>query len=165
MPFSSGLLPMKLGTAETAVTGDDFDFLETKLGYLYEINGKIYRLVKAAAEITSPAKKCLVTAASSGVPTWAVNTTTTAGNYLAAGIVPTEYTATIASGSYFFLQVSGAATAIAETTIAAGAIVGAAATAGEVDDASVSAGVGAIGVTMEAGSDSADMEIFLKGLL
>lgn len=164
--FSSGLLPMQLGTPAAAVTGDDIDFFETKLGNLYEIDGKIYRLVKAAAAISTPSKFIVATALSSGAPTWSVNTTTTANDHLVAGVIPSDYSATIASGSYFFIQVSGAAQVVSAGAFSAGALVGSSTTAGRADDASVAAGVGAIGVALEAASGAAEtIDVLLKGLV
>lgn len=78
-------------------------------------NGRWYRLVKAAAAIASASGMCLVTALDSdGVPTWVVNTTTTAANPLLAGVVPYGQTGStgttgLVSGDYFYVQVSGPA--------------------------------------------------------
>lgn len=136
-------------------------------------DGKAYRLVKAAANIAAAAKKVLVSAISSGAPTWAVNTTTTANDAHVVGIVPSDIVTVsdtasqIDSGSYFFVQVSGAATGIAATTgIADNGLIGTSTTAGSIDDASVAAGVGAIGTATAASTAaSADVTVFLKGLI
>ena len=106
----------------TVVTADSAGFPSSDLGDIQISEGVAYRLVQAAAGITSPAGKILVTAATAGVPTWAVNTTTTASDVLVAGVVPAGLTATIASGSYFYLQVSGPADMLASVTTTGGAI-------------------------------------------
>lgn len=151
-------------SSDSALSGD--------LGNVYTVGGKAYRLVKAAADIAAAAKKVLVTAMSSGVPTWAVNTTTTANDSHVVGIVPsgidagTTTSGTIDSGEYFLVQVSGPATAIAAAAVADNAIVATSTTAGSIDDASATAGVGAIGTaTAAATAASADITVNLKGLL
>ena len=82
------------------------------LGKVYRVGANHYRLVKAAADIATAAKKVLVTATSSGVPTWSVNTSTTANDYTVVGVVPSTITGrvtstTITSGDYFLIQCSG----------------------------------------------------------
>lgn len=74
--------------------------------------GRVYVLCKAAAAIATCASKVLVTAVSSGVPTFNVNTTTTAANGLVIGVVPAGQTGSdgstgLVSGDYFWVQVGG----------------------------------------------------------
>jgi len=154
------VLPIPVGQTDTGT------WLASSLGRLYEDGAKTYRLVKAAAEITTPTKKVLVSAVASGAKSWSVNTTTTANNWLAAGVVPSSLTATIASGAYFLIQVSGAATCISAAAVADGGLVGTSTAAGKVDDATVAAGVGCIGNALEsaAGADE-DLEVELRGLV
>lgn len=142
------------------------------VGEVFREGGKFYRIVQAAANISAAAEKILVTAVSSGVATWSVNTTTTANNYLAAGVVPANISTIsstagqIDSGSYFALQISGVASVTSAAAIAAGGLVGTSTTAGKADDATVAAGVGAVGVALEAaaGADES-VGILLKGLM
>lgn len=137
------------------------------LGNLYiGTGGKIFRVVKAGAAIAAPANKVIVTALSSGVPTWVVNTSTTANDWLAVGIIPADYTATIAIDSYFMVQVAGPCKGISAAAIANGGLIGTSTTAGKIDDATVTAGVGAIGVALEAaGAGDETPDVLLKGLL
>lgn len=156
--------PVATATTDANLAGD--------LGKLYFANGKIYRLVKAGATITVAATKTLVTALSSGAPTWSVNTTTTANLHTVAGVVPEGQvgtgatSTTLVSGDYFLIQVSGPAKVIAAAAIADGGLVGTSTTAGKVDDATVAAGVGAMGVALEAASAGDDViDVMLKGIL
>jgi hypothetical protein len=157
--------PFPIGTASTATS------LAADLGKVYYWNGNAYRLVKAGATITTAASYTLVTALSSGVPTWAVNTTTTANLWTVAGVVPAGQTGTgatttsLISGDYFLIQISGPTKCISAAAIADGGLVGTSTTAGKVDDASVTAGVGAMGVALEAAADvDITIDVYLKGL-
>jgi hypothetical protein len=107
-------LPFDVGTASTDAN------LAGDLGKIYRKGDKTYRLCKAAAAIASAASKTLVTAVSSGVPTWSVNTTTSANNSLVAGVVPVGQVdstgaAGLLSGDYFLLQVGGPAKVLVHT--------------------------------------------------
>lgn len=159
-------LPLPIGTA--AASGAH---LARDLGKVYFVNGKGYRLVKAAAAIAAAAKKVLITADSGGAPTWAVNTTTTANSANVAGVVPSGQTGSsgttgLLENDYFLIQVSGSCDVISADAIAENGLVGTSTTAGKADDASVTAGVGAMGVALEAaaGADE-DVGILLKGLI
>lgn len=147
--------------------------LESDLGNVYFLGNKAYRLVKAAADIASAENKILTTALSSGVPTWSVNTSTTAADAHVAGIVPSGID-TISStagqldeGDYFLLQVSGPATAIAAGTgIADNGLIGTSTVAGSVDDAGVTAGVSAAGRANQASTAaSQEIAVELRGLV
>jgi len=158
-------IPIAIGTASAnAAHAKD-------LGRIYPYNGNLYRVTKAGAAIAAAASKTLVTALSSGVPTWSVNTTTTANNWLVAGVVPagqkgSSGTTGLLSGDYFMLQVSGPTKVISAAAIADGGLVGTSTTAGKVDDASVTAGVGAMGVALEAASAGDEtIDVLLKGLV
>lgn len=159
-------LPLPVGKASTDAN------LAADLGKLYVANGKVYRLVKISADLTSAASKILVTALSSGVPTWACTTTTTANLWTVAGIVPAGQTGTgattttLVSGDYFLLQVSGASKVISAAAIADGGLIATSTTAGKADDASAAAGVGACGVALEAASAGDEtIDVLLKGLI
>lgn len=154
------------------VASDIAGTLEGDLGKVFWKDGKGYRLVKAAANIAAAAKKVLVSAISSGAPTWSVNTSTTANDTHVVGIVPSGISTVSAtsgqidSGSYFFVQVSGAATGSSAGAVADNALIGTSTTAGKIDDASITAGVGAIGTaTAAVTAASADLTVFLKGLI
>lgn len=156
--------PVASASSDTGLAAD--------LGKLYFANGKVYRLVKAGASIATAATKVVITALSSGAPTWAVNTTTSANLHTVAGVIPEGQvgtgatSTTLASGDYFLLQVSGPAKVIAAAAIADGGLVGTSTTAGKVDDATVAAGVGAMGVALEAAANADDViDVMLKGIL
>ena len=138
-------------------------FPASDLGELAYADGKFYRLCLAGATLT--AQQTVVTAVSSGVPTWTVATTTTANNYLAAGVLPVGHEGAV-SGQYIYVQVAGPVKIISAAAIAAGGLIGTSTTAGKADDATVTAGVGAIGVALEsaAGADE-NTDVLLKGLL
>ncbi len=149
------------------------------LGKLYIIAGNIHRVVKATSAITSPAGKVLVTALSSGVPTWSVATSVTANDKTVAGVVPAAYTATIAAGAYFMLQVSGPVLALSAAAILINTAVGTSTTAGKIDavtftvtdspggdTVTIPGGSGTIGYTMIAASGADEQTaIMLKGLI
>ncbi len=162
MSFSA---PIAIGTASTNAAH------AADLGKVFWNGGKAYRVVKAANAITAAAGKILVTALSSGEPTYVVDTTTTANSTLVAGIVPqgqvgSTGTTGLIAGDYFVVQVSGPAKALSAATIAINGLIGTSTTAGKVDDASVTAGVGACGTALEAAS-AADqtIDVNLKGLI
>lgn len=140
------------------------------IGRLFIANGKVYRLVKAANAITAAAKKTLVTAVSSGNPTWVVDVSTTANDYLVAGVVPVGQTGSsgttgLLAGDYFYLQVGGPALCIAAAAITAGKPVGCSTTAGKVDDASVVAAEGSMGTSLVAATNADDpVYVRLTGL-
>ncbi len=136
------------------------------LGNVFWEGASAFRVVKAAADITTPAGFVVTTALSTGAITWSVNTSTTANDYLVVGVIPTLYTATIASGTYFVVQVAGPCTCVSAAAITVGTIVGVSATAGKIDDASITAGVGAIGVaTLVAAGADVVTNVYLKGLI
>lgn len=87
------------------------------LGQKYNSNGTWYRLCKASSALTANWVVC--TAYSSGVPTWNVDSTTTANDADAVGFVPASYgTGGVTSGNYFLLQISGNITPLfAATTL------------------------------------------------
>jgi hypothetical protein len=154
-----------VGAASTATD------LANHLGQIVETDGglKKYRLVQAAGAISAAAEKILVSAASAGAFTWQANTSTTANDYLAIGVVPTGQkgstgTTGLVSGDYFLIQIYGPAAVTSAGAIAAGGLVGCSTTAGKADDATVAASVGAIAQALEsaAGADES-VGIFLFG--
>lgn len=72
-----------------------------------------FRLVKFVSAITSPSYQVVTTAlsATTGVPTWSVDLTTTANDYLVAGVIPTM-AANIAASDYGWIQIDGVARVI-----------------------------------------------------
>lgn len=107
------------------------------LGRTIEVDGKRYRLVKAAATIASVSGMVLVSALSGGQPTWNVNTTTTVNDQTVAGIVPVGQvgstgTTSIQSGDYFYIQIAGPAQVKCTAGTVAGDLVAASGTAGSV---------------------------------
>lgn len=115
--------PLRVGIGYAATDLANF------LGSQYEFNVDLgsglkvtrrYVLAKAAAAIATASSKVLVTAVSSGVPTWVVNTTTSAANGLVAGVVPESFVGSdgstgLVSGDYFLLQIGGHAKVITVT--------------------------------------------------
>jgi hypothetical protein len=141
------------------------------LGKLILVDGKLYRLVKAAVAISAAAKLVVSTALSSGVPTWVVKLAGATGYSVStpAGVVPAGQTGStgttaIQAGDYFYVQVSGAAKCISGGTLAALDAVGATSTAGKVDTSST---VGVIiGIATEAASAAdAEVDVILRGMV
>lgn len=162
----NAILPFAVGKADAGT------YLAASLGNLYEVDGKIYRLCKNGASLASAAQKTVVTAVSSGVPTWVTAVSTTANDYLVAGVIPAGQvgtgatTTTLAADDYFLLQVSGQCKIISAGAITAGVPVGCSATAGKADDLSITAGVGAMGISLEsAAAADENTDVLLKGLL
>lgn len=91
--------------------------IPSDLGNLYETtDGKLYRLVKAAAAITANAGGTFVsTDYSGGIPTWSVSKTTTAADSACVGVVPSGIS-TLAASDHFFVQVTGNAQVQANAT-------------------------------------------------
>lgn len=158
-------LPLSVGEASSNAK------LAADLGKIYWQDGKGYRLCKAGAALASARRQTLVTAASSNVPTWVVNTSTTASDVAVVGVVPATQTDSagasgLLSGDYFLIQCSGPCTVISAAAIAAGAAVGCSTTAGKVDDASITVGLGSIGHAVNsAGAGDANPVVILHGLL
>ncbi len=93
-----------------------------------------FRLVKFVSAITTPSYNVVTTALSSttGAPTWSVDLTTTANDYLVAGVIPTM-AASIAASDYGWIQIDGIARVIQLDTVAvAGDPLGTATVAGRV---------------------------------
>jgi len=91
-----------------------------------------FRLVKFASAITTPSTHVVVTTLSGGIPTWTVDDTTTANNYLIAGVIPTM-TTSIAANDYGWIQIDGIAKVTSvDTNVVAGDPFGTATIAGRV---------------------------------
>lgn len=156
------ILPFPAGTASTDAS------LASDLGAVYRSGSRHYRLVKAAAAISAAASKVLVTAVATGLPTWVVNTTTSANNVLVAGVVPVGQTdsagaAGLLSGDYFLLQVAGPCMVLTVTgATAIGTGLSTSTTAGQADPISGTFGAttpgflfGSLTVAANAGAASA----------
>lgn len=142
------------------------------LGKTITVEGKIYKLVKAGAAITvGTGGLACNTAASSGTPTWVVTLPSAANSAFVAGVIPggqkdSAGAAGLLNGDYFYAQVSGAAEVTAGAAVASGALVASLITSGKIDDVAATAGVGAIGVALEAASADGDViGVLLKGLV
>jgi len=130
IPFPS-FVP-DVGTASAATD------LANCLGNIYHRpNGKVYRLVRAAAAIAAAAGKVLASAvdATTGERTWVVNVTTTANDPLVAGVVPgvqagTASTTGLAADDYFLLQVAGDAQCLVADNSAVGEVLATSTSAG-----------------------------------
>lgn len=152
----------------TAVTTSS---LANLVGSLYQSpDGKVYRLVKAGATIA--AVSLIVNfAVSSGVPTWVVTLPSAANSAFVCGVIPSNQVGSagatgVLSGDYFYLQVSGPTKVTSGETIASGALVASLVTSGKAADSAATAGVGAIGVALEAASAAdAATDVLLKGLI
>ena len=145
-------------------TGGDFSrggSPEGDLGRVFTFGDKQYRLVKAEAAITDAAAKILVTDQDDDdLPTWEVNTTTTASNILAVGLVPDDLAVTdIPEGAYFFVVVSGVTPYIAISTDTGGYI-GTGTTAGRTLSAAVDS-FAAIGISIGAAGGAGQKGIAL----
>lgn len=92
------------------------------LGKTVFVDGKIFKLVKATSTITTAASRGLVTAFSSGAPTWSVALPSypVANDvlFVPAGQVGSTGTTSLIAGDYFLAQVSGPATGLAADTAA-----------------------------------------------
>lgn len=163
--LSNSLPPIAVGKADAATQHS------ANLGKLYEIGGKVFRLVKMSASLSAAANKILVSAVSAGAFTWACTTSTTAGDGTVVGIIPTgqtgsDGTTALASGDYLLIQVSGTCDMLSGGAIALNALVGASTTAGKGDDASIVAGVGAMGIALETAAAADELTgVLLKGLI
>lgn len=90
--------------------------MEANLGSLCTQGGNIYRLVKANGAIATPAGKVMTSTYDSAGKAWAVNVPTTV-QLPCDGVIPNDYgSTTIATGSYFWIQVSGIVSVLAGTT-------------------------------------------------
>jgi hypothetical protein len=148
--MADNAFPFTLGTSSTSSA------LASLLGQEYvdagPLGARTFVLVRAAAEITAPARKIIASAQSGGLPTFVANTTTTA-NLGPAMVIPAEHTATIPSGAYFFAQVRGPAEVISAAAIAAFANVGTSTTAGKADDATITGASVGYALESAAGAD------------
>lgn len=126
---------------------------EVNLGKKWTVDGNDWRLCKTGGALTSCGSFALVTAVSSGLPTYVVNTTTTASEQLIVGVLH-EDQVDLASGDYCMVQCSGYCNTISAAAIASDAAIGTSTTAGKVDDATITVG-GTLGYALEsaAGAD------------
>lgn len=162
-------LPLALNRVSTDAA------LAGSLGDTVKVGDKAYRLVKAAANISSAASQLVSTAFSSGVPTYAVNTTSTSGDKDIVGVIPSDIVtisstaSQIDSGSYFWVQFAGPATVLASlTTITDGATLRAATVAGQVAAITAADNGALVGVaTNTAAATAAGLGItaVLKGIV
>lgn len=89
------------------------------LGKLVVLDGKTYRMVRANAAIAAAGNKVVArTAGTAG--TWTVDVTTSANNFLVAGVIPPGQTGStgttgLISGDYLYIQVAGEATPLVLT--------------------------------------------------
>ena len=157
--MTATLLPFDPAT-KVAIPSGGTDTLAADLGKVYWDGDKAYRLCKAGGTIAAASP--VVTALGTAVPSWIVATTGTANNHLVAGIVNVA----CVLNDYVLVQCAGQTDMTSAAAIADGGLVGTSTTAGKGDDATVAAGVGAMGVALEAaaGADEAT-SVLLKGLL
>lgn len=143
--MSAWNIPIAVGTKST------FAGHASDLGNVYQIGAKSYIMCKAAGTIASAGRKALASALDSTtkLPTYAMSTTTTANDETVLGVCDASQV-DLAAGDFFLLQCAGPAEVISAAAIAAHDLIGSSTTAGKCDDASVTAGVGAIGVALEA---------------
>ncbi len=163
--MSANTVPIRIGTASARAEH------AKDLGKLYFIDGKGFRVVKMSASLAAAATKVIVSAVSAGAFTWACTTSTTAGDPTVVGVIPAGQTGSTGTtglllGDYLMVQVSGLCDALTAATVTNNALVGCSGTAGKVDDASITAGVGAIGIALETGGGADEaMGVYLKGLI
>lgn len=157
--------PLAVGTASGNAA------LAKDLGKVYWINGRAVRLVKQVLALSSAASKIIVSALSAGAPTWSMATSTTANDYLPGGVIPAGQTGStgttgLIAGDYLLVYVSGATDIITAAAVTIGTLIGCSTTAGKCDDASITAGVGSMGVALETGTGADEaMGCMLKGNL
>lgn len=168
--MSYNAIPINIGTASARAEH------AADLGKLIVVDGKMYRLVKAAAAISSAATLVVSTELSSGVPTWNVDLAGTTGCALThpAGVIPLGQTGSdggtgLVAGDYFYVQVSGPAKCrSANTAVDSGTLAAATGTAGEVTNATATAAAlaASIGVFTET-VNTADqtVDVLLRGLV
>lgn len=112
--MSSNTASIVIGTASTNASH------AADLGKLIFIEGKGYKLCKAAATIATAAGRGLVTAFSSGLPTWNVDLAAAAVTdhvvFVPENQVGSTGTTSLISGDYFYAQVSGPAYLLAADT-------------------------------------------------
>lgn len=120
--MSSTLLPIAVGTYTLDPTQGTFT--ANDLGKVYDSGLNRYRLVKAAALLTNPQNGVLASALTSGVPTYVVNSTTTAQDLGTVGVVPATIngatTGNIPANAFFLVIIAGPAQVIASAAIVAG---------------------------------------------
>lgn len=132
----SNALPFALGnlSTNTANTG--------LLGKLFFHNGNVYRMVQAAAAITTPQFQAVTSTIVAGADSWIVGPTAVgSGDPEVVGIIPSDYgTTTIPINSFFYVQVTGFTNALAQSssTIVAGTALVAWSLSGQVAIATVS---------------------------
>lgn len=169
-------LPLKIGewTTDADLAGD--------LGKIYFSNGRGYRLCKMTANLTSAVRQVVVTALSSGVPTWVVSATTTANLTTAVGLLApdlfngkttltgtaiasngTDITASSTAPAFGLVQISGHSTGTSVAAVTVGVMLGTSTTTGQLDTASITAGVGSIGIATSVGGTGTLINVYLKG--
>ncbi len=115
--------PMKVGEYTTS-TAESADLKKT-----YRLNAGVFRWVTNSAAITNAGGKVVTHTITAGAITGTVVETTTAADYLVAGVIPLGTSGqggailaatTLAANSYFLVQLSGASSVRANTTVTAG---------------------------------------------
>lgn len=102
-------LPIKVGQKDASGTNTGL------LGRIFEIDGSLFRLVKATGTMAAGSGGLFVaTALSNGVQTWSVAVNGVAKNPLVAGVIPaidtkgtTVNTTAFAAGDVFLIQITG----------------------------------------------------------
>lgn len=145
--MSANNAPFELGSSGLAT---NYATYATNLGRQWMINGANWRLVKAATAKTAAEARYspFVTTLSGGLPTYIVDTTTSAASYLGIGFGKSTQVA-LAAGDVFLVQTSGFGEATSAAAIAAGAMIGTSTTAGKIDDVGVTAPL-MMGVSLES---------------
>jgi len=112
----SDIIPLEVGQVTTT------NALDSELGKITEIDGKLYRFVKNTSSVSNAGGKALVFSFTLGVPSWGVAETTTAANFRFAGVVPSVYglATTLAADARLLVQFSGPAIIKSDTLVAAG---------------------------------------------
>ncbi len=94
-PNASPLTPLAVGTSDTG----KFD---SWLGREVQIGAETYVMVQCGPAIAASSQgKQLVTAISSGIPSWIVSLATGLGSPLCCGAIPSTLTAAVVSGTFF----------------------------------------------------------------
>ena len=144
--MASASPPLFPGQKGLATFANDYS---RNLGRYWIINGAAWRMVKAAAALTSITRATLVSAISGGLPTYVVNTTTTASDVNVMGVC-SSVQVDLAIGDFFLIQCGGFTEVISAAAIASSGLVGTSTTAKKCDDLGIAAGVGQFAVALEA---------------
>lgn len=157
--MASELIPFAPGERSASVA------LLADLGKTWTVNGKGYILVRnSAAAVAAPQSMNFISALAATAVNFIVAITATNNSPQCLGLADLNQAA-LAASDFFLLQFAGNANYISDAAVAAGALIGSGAvTAGRTTSTTITAGVGAIGVSTSApGAAAVASFAWLKG--